>query len=231
MTSDPQLAVNLYASKSQQYYTNVRTDLVSLLPASPTLKVLEVGAGGGDTLVYIKAQKLASEVVGIDIFDLPDTNQRNPLIDRFIIVDIEKDALDYAPGYFDVILCGDVIEHLVDPWATIKKLATYLKKDGLLVISTPNFRHLYNFITIFLQGDFKYNPAGDLLDRTHLRFFCKKNIEELVRTEEFAFQSIAPIIAFKDYKPRFFVRFFNAVTGRLFEQFIVSQYVVVGRRR
>lgn len=222
--------MNLYSTKSQTYYTSVRTDLVSLLPSVPSLKVLEVGAGGGDTLVYIKEQKLAAEVVGIDIFDLPGTNQQHPQIDRFIIVDIEKSDLDFPPGYFDVILCGDVIEHLVDPWATIKKLSRYLKTDGLFVISTPNFRHLNNFTTIFLRGDFKYNPAGDLLDKTHLRFFCKKNIADLVITNELKFKSIDPIIAFEHYRPRWFVRLFNALTGRLFEQFIVSQYVVVGQR-
>lgn len=224
------LNTDLYESKSSAYYTSVRTDLVSLLPRKPNLRVLEIGAGGGDTLVFIKAHKLAIEVVGVDIFDLPNTNQHHPLIDRFIVTNIEQGELDFTPGYFDVILCGDVIEHLVDPWATIKKLSQFLTTDGLFVISTPNFRHLYNFITIFVRGDFKYNPDGDLLDKTHLRFFCKKNIADLVNTAELKFQSIDPIISFKDYRPRWFVRFFNAVTGRLFEQFLVSQYVVVGRR-
>ncbi len=225
------ISADLYESKVQTYYTSVRTDLVSLLPKKPNLRVLEIGAGGGDTLVFIKEQKLAAEVVGLDVFDLPGTNQQHPLIDRFIIADIEKNDLDYPVGYFDVILCGDVIEHLVDPWAVIKKLSVHLKTDGLFVISTPNFRHLNNFVTIYLRGDFKYNPAGDLLDKTHLRFFCRKNIADLVNTTELAFESIAPIIAFKDYQPRFFVRLFNTLTGRLFEEFIVSQYVVVGRRR
>ncbi len=230
MTKDT-LVGDLYEAKVQTYYTQVRTDLVSLLPRKPNLRVLEIGAGGGDTLVFIKTHQLAAEVVGLDVFDLPDTNQRHPLIDRFIVANIETTDLDYPPGYFDVILCGDVIEHLVDPWAIIKKTAHYLKQDGLYVISTPNFRHLNNFVTIYLRGDFKYNPAGDLLDKTHLRFFCKKNIAELVNTDELALVSISPIIAFKDYQPRWFVRLFNALTGRLFEEFIVSQYVVVGRRR
>ena len=230
MTNDT-ITADLYESKAQVYYTSVRTDLVSLLPKQPNLRVLEIGAGGGDTLVYIKEQRLASVVVGLDVFHLPGTNQQHPAIDRFIVADIEKNDLDYTAGYFDVILCGDVIEHLVDPWAVIKRLSLYLKTDGLFVISTPNFRHLNNFVTIYLKGDFKYNPAGDLLDRTHLRFFCKKNIADLVDTDELKLDSIAPIIAFKDYQPRLFVRLFNTLTGRLFEQFIVSQYVVVGRRR
>ncbi len=230
MTKDT-IGADLYEAKAQTYYTSVRTDLVSLLPKQPNLRILEIGAGGGDTLVFIKKQQLAAEVVGVDVFDLPGTNQHHPLIDRFIVADIQASDLDYPAGYFDVILCGDVVEHLVDPWAVIKKLSAHLKTGGLFVISTPNFRHLTNFVTIYLGGDFRYNPDGDLLDKTHLRFFCKKNIADLVNTAELRFESIAPIIAFRDYQPRFFVRLFNTLTGRLFEQFIVSQYVVVGQRR
>jgi 2-polyprenyl-3-methyl-5-hydroxy-6-metoxy-1,4-benzoquinol methylase len=223
--------MDLYSSKSGSYYTHVRTDLVSLLPAGNDIKVLEIGAGGGDTLLYIKQQNLASEVVGVDIFALPGTHQQNPLIDQFIVADIERVDLNLPENHFDVILCGDVIEHLADPWAVIKKLAKYLKPNGLFVISTPNFRHFYNFVTIFLKGDFKYNPEGDLLDKTHLRFFCKKNIADLLNNDDFKLHSIRPIIDFKDYQPRWFVRWFNVLTGRFFEEFLVSQYVVVGLKR
>lgn len=223
--------LNLYAAKAQQYFTQARVDLVSLLPRTPGLRVLEIGAGGGDTLVYIKHHKLAEEVVGVDIFRLPGTNQQHPLIDQFLILDVEKQAIDYPAAYFDVILCGDVVEHLADPWKVIKTLSTYLKKDGLLVISTPNFRHIDNFVDIYVRGDFKYNPAGGLLDKTHLRFFCKKNIADLVNTDELTLEQIYPVTHFKTNRPRWFVRVFNVLTFHLFDQFTVLQYVVVGRRR
>lgn len=221
----------LYSTKATQYYTQVRTDLISLLPPSRGLKVLEIGAGGGDTLVYLKTQELASEVVGVDIFSLPNTNQQSRDIDNFLVLNIETESLPYEQHYFDAVLCGDVVEHLVDPWEAISKVAGYLKPGGLFILSTPNFRHIDNFISIYVRGDFKYDPAGGLLDRTHLRYFCRKNIADLVQSNELAFQAIYPITAFKDYQPRPFVKLFNLLTGKLFEEFLTLQYVAVGRKK
>ncbi|ARK10407.1 methyltransferase domain-containing protein [Fibrella sp. ES10-3-2-2] len=224
------MPTNYYVDKALTYYTQPRRDLVSLLVANPSQKVLEIGAGGGDTLLYIKEQKAAAEVVGVDIFRLENTNQNHPLIDNFLVLDIEREALNYPEAYFDAIVCGDVIEHLVDPWAAIRKLSAHLKPGGLFIISTPNFRHIDNFMAINVRGDFKYNPDGGLLDKTHLRFFCKKNIRDLVITNELRFKSITRINAFPQNPSRWWVRIFDALTFNLFEEFTVLQYVVVGER-
>jgi len=39
--------MNLYQEKQISYYTSVRKDLIKLVPAGRSLKVLEIGAGGG----------------------------------------------------------------------------------------------------------------------------------------------------------------------------------------
>ena len=206
--------------------------MISLLPKSNSpLRILEVGAGGGDTLVTIKQKNLAKEVVGVDIFKLDNSNQDNLLIDNFLICNIETQSIPYSEGYFDVILCGDVVEHLIDPWASIRKMTFYLKKEGCIIISTPNFRNLKNFKKIYLEGDFKYDPAGGLLDKTHLRFFCKKNIIDLVKSDDLSFKSINSINDFPEYKFRPIIRFLNQLTFRLFEEFLSNQYVVVGIKK
>ena len=223
--------MNLYDVKQKAYFTNIRTDLVSLLPSNPSNKVLEIGAGGGDTLVFIKENNLAEIVYGLDIFELKNTKQNDPKIDKFFIADIEKDSVDLPINYFDAILCGDVIEHLIDPWAVIKKVSNYLKPGGLIIINTPNFRHWKNFKSIFIDGDFLYNPEGGLLDKTHLRFFCKKNIASLVQTEEISFKSIHSINEFAQFRHSARMRLVHLLTFSAFEQFVASQYVVVGTRR
>ncbi len=223
--------MDLYTTKTTDYFTQVRTDLVSLLPRNPGQRVLEIGAGGGDTLLYIKQNGLAAEVVGQDIFSLPNTHQTHPQIDRFVIGNIETDPLPYPAAYFNVVLCGDVIEHLADPWAAIKALTVYLRPGGQLIISTPNFRSLKNFWAIFVLGDFRYDPAGGLLDKTHLRFFCRKNIIDLVQTNELLFRHIQSINDFPAYRFRWPIRLFNLLTMKRFEEFLTNQYVVVGERR
>jgi len=63
-----------YHDKTQLYFQEIRHYLLSLVPEIKTNKILEVGAASRNLLVAIKALGLAREVIGIDIFNLPNTN-------------------------------------------------------------------------------------------------------------------------------------------------------------
>src|SRR5215212_9825648 len=129
-----------YSVKDQGYFSNLRMDIISLVPADPHQRFLEVGAGSANTLLYIKENHLAAEVMGVELMDIPGSNQQHKLIDKFQLANIEQDNIDAPQEYFDVIICADVFEHLVDPWAAIKKVAGHLKKEGRLIVSMPNIR-------------------------------------------------------------------------------------------
>ena len=96
-----------------------------------------------------------------------------------IIGDIEKLDLDayLAPSSFDVIIFGDVLEHLVSPEDVLKKVKKYLRPDGYLAVSLPNVCH-GDIILNLLMDNFGYTSMG-LLDATHLRFFGLRNIIDL----------------------------------------------------
>jgi GT2 family glycosyltransferase len=95
------------------------------------------------------------------------------------IGDIEKMDLDslFVPSSFDVIMYGDLLEHLVSPEEVLKKTMKYLRPDGYLVVSLPNICH-GDILLNMLMGNFHYTSMG-LLDTTHLRFFGLKNIIDL----------------------------------------------------
>lgn len=95
-----------------------------------------------------------------------------------IIGDVETLELEkfLNKNFFDVILCGDIIEHLKNTSVFLQKLKQFLKPDGYLVVSIPNFCHGDVILNILL-GDFHYTPQG-LLDQTHIHFFGLKNIYE-----------------------------------------------------
>jgi 2-polyprenyl-3-methyl-5-hydroxy-6-metoxy-1,4-benzoquinol methylase len=84
----------------------------------------------------------------------------------------------------DVIICGDVLEHLRDPWAVLAWLRTLLAPGGHAVISVPNIAH-WTSRRALLRGRFDYTDHG-LLDRTHLRFFTRASAAELARRAGFA---------------------------------------------
>ncbi len=91
--------------------------------------------------------------------------------------------LPFEEGYFDCILLADVLEHLRNPAAALKKLRGYLSDSGTVVASIPNVRFL-SVIRELAEGRWKYRNFG-ILDRTHLRFFTKKEMETLFRDAGF----------------------------------------------
>lgn len=219
--------MNLYGEKQEIYFTNPRIDLISLIPAKSENKILEFGAGGGDTLIEIKKQNLASEVIGVELIEIPDSNQFNPKIDRFIICDVEKSNLQLPALYFDVIILGDVLEHLLDPWAFLKKVSGFLKKDGIFIASIPNIRYYTACNKIFLKGDFGYEKQG-LFDKTHFRFFCKKNMKDLFNTDLFRYSDIIPRQNLYDIKSK--KKLLNKLTFGLMEEFLTMQYIIVAKK-
>lgn len=79
---------------------------------------------------------------------------------------------------FDVILLGDVLEHLVDPWDLLKWLRTMLLPNGFILVSIPNIA-FYKIRCRLLIGRFDYVNFG-VLDRTHLRFFTLPAFQRMV---------------------------------------------------
>lgn len=220
---------HIYENKDSSYYFQVREDLISLLPVNANQKILEIGAGSGNTLVEIKGRKLASEAVGVDIFDLENSHQKNPAIDNFIIANLETEELDLPMEYFDVILAGDVLEHLVDPWKVVEKVTKFLKKGGIFIVSVPNIREISSMSKILFGGGFNYDPEGGIMDKTHLRFFCKRNVQELFNENDYRVISVRPIL---DITPKSSVRkTINKITMNIFEEFLTSQYIAVTQKK
>ena len=215
-----------YHEKAGYYFQFTRTDLIDLLPKQKIFEnVLEIGAGGGNTLAYLKTAGIAKKVTGIELFELPGTEQGNPGIDKLIISNIEQMQPDVFGGEFDVIICADVLEHLADPWAARDKIIQWLKPGGILLASIPNIREFKTVLKILLRGTFTYEEGG-VMDKTHLRFFGKKNIIELMSANGLHIEKIVSNLAYPAWntKNRAMI---NAVTFKLFEQFLAKQYFVL----
>ena len=214
-----------YHDKGRAYFTAARYDVLSLLQKNYEAKILEIGAGGGDTLLAAKAAGLAGEVHGVDITRLPNSNQRHPKIDQFHVIDVETEDMPYPPETFDVVITADLLEHLREPSAVIAKTARLLKPGGLWIASIPNFRHYTVLDQVVLRGDFKYQLNGPL-DRTHMRFFCKRNISPLF--EQAGLKMVLVEINRGPYGVR--QKLANYLTFKMFDDLFVFQYRTVARK-
>ncbi|MBK6765083.1 MAG: glycosyltransferase [bacterium] len=169
-----QTKVEKQTLKPDYYYANARRNLAERVPRTAR-DVLDVGCGNGATGALI-AQLTGARVTGIEIH--PEVaNVARQVLTEVHVLDVEADALPFAPHAFDCILFGDVLEHLIDPWNTLKKLMRHLKPSGCVIASLPNVRNL-GVIGKLLEGSWSYQEFG-ILDSTHLRFFARDDMVRL----------------------------------------------------
>jgi SAM-dependent methyltransferase len=208
----------IYAEKKALYFQGIRPEVVALIPGTNN-RVIELGCGAGQTLLGAREAGKASEIVGIDIIDrLP----QHEMLTTYYQGDIDALPLDMEHESFDVALCADILEHLVDPWSTLRRLSLLLKPGGTLIVSLPNARNYTLALKLLIFGDFQYQSDG-LLDRGHLRFFCKKNMMHLIRQAGFQ-------VVRTDFRLQKLRKVFYFLSFGLAEQFLVKQYLISARK-
>lgn len=216
----------IYIENNTDYFASTRVELLDLIPNKlKNGNLLEIGAGGGNTLVYAKEHSYAKCVYGVELCKIENAFQQSDKIDNFIIGNIEEAELHYNEKFFDVIICADVLEHLVNPYVVVESIKKYLKDDGVLIASIPNIRELSAMKDIFLKGDFNYADSG-ILDKTHLRFFCKKNIIDLFESKGYKID-IFPNFAYVSKSKR---RLLDKITFHLLEEFMTVQYYIIAKK-
>jgi len=97
--------------------------------------------------------------------------------ERMITANLDREIPDCGRP-FDVIVYGDVLEHLVDPLRVLVELDRSLAPGGFVIISVPNIAHLWIRL-LLLVGHFDYLDRG-ILDHSHLRFFTERSLRAMV---------------------------------------------------
>lgn len=211
-----------YKDKDKVYYSYVRYDVLKMIPKGVNI-ILDIGCGEGYTSAEAKRIFQASVAVGVEPY-LPAAKIAMNNLDRVLTSDIEVLDLDYPEGYFDCIICADVLEHTRDPWLVLKKLSFYLSDSGYVVASIPNIQN-YLVIKKLLNGQFHYEDSG-ILDKTHLRFFTIKTIRKMF--EETGYEIIRT-----DYNLNsgWKLNLLNKITFGKLTPFAVFQYLILAKKK
>lgn len=212
----------MYDEKQGAYYAVDRKELIDLIPEGIE-RLLDVGCADGTTGQNARQRKKIREVVGIE-FHPPAAQAARQQLDMVLQGDIESIDLPFPANHFDCILCADVLEHLKDPWAVLRKLHPLLRPDGILIASIPNFRHLHPLLKIIFNR-FEYMESG-ILDKTHLRIFTLHTIRRLFEAEGFRITAIGRIYS---SKPPF--RLARIVSLGLLAPFTVYQFLITTRKQ
>ena len=136
-------------------------------------RILDVGCG--PAWVADELRRRGHYVVGVDGVAYEGVRDR---VDEFFQADLEAGLPAGVDGDFDVVIAGDIIEHVRVPERLMDQLASRLANDGEMLASVPNFAHWYPRTRVAL-GMFDYDQRG-ILDRTHLRHFTRRSFRRLV---------------------------------------------------
>jgi 2-polyprenyl-3-methyl-5-hydroxy-6-metoxy-1,4-benzoquinol methylase len=144
-------------------------------------EVLDIGCGRG--VLAGEMVERGCRVVGVDFIP---SDQVAPGLEQYIQTDLMANGIAEVGSRlgdrkFDKILLLDIIEHLTDPASVVRECCKLLRPGGQLIVSVPNVANIsVRFLLLF--GHFDYSERG-ILDRTHLRFFTRRTIRELLAAE------------------------------------------------
>lgn len=215
--------IPIYKQKAKSYFTNVRRDIESLLPAFSE-RVLEIGCGDGATLLYYKSNQRFGFATGLELVEKVTIGAADT-VDAWLIGPVETEILKLEPNSLDLVLCLDVLEHLVDPWSVMGEIERVLKPEAYIIASIPNMRTAKVLFQLVIRGKFEYADQG-IMDRTHLRWFTRKSAVKLLRSEKLNHIRTIP----SPLAPGSKSYWVNKCTFGIFREFFTEQYLVMAQK-
>ncbi|MEA2653880.1 MAG: hypothetical protein QOI37_1107 [Chloroflexota bacterium] len=162
-------------TKQAEYYDRDRAGFLDWVGGQHQ-RILDVGCGAGSNAPWYRRHG-AREIVGIEV-DAQSAEHAATRFDRVVMEPVET-AISQLDGPFDLIVCADVLEHLVDPWTVVDELRRLSGPSTILAVSMPNIRFIGAIARIAIGSGFRYEEEG-IFDSTHLRFFTPGDLDRLL---------------------------------------------------
>lgn len=193
-------------------------------------RVLDVGCASGYLGHYLVSKK-ECQVWGIE----PNVERANAAEQKgytYVYTGaVEEMAADdeIVGQTYDVILIGDVLEHLMDPVGVLKVLQQYLAPEGRFVISLPNVAH-YSVRFSLLFGRWDYTDAG-IMDRTHVHFYTKETAGALLDRAGLVVDQVVGRGDIERWGRKIGLGWLGSKIERFFPGICAVQYIFVARKK
>lgn len=176
-------------TKPDGYYSQRKDVMLDFVPVAART-VLDIGCSEGHFGALLR-ERNGAEVWGIEL-ETSAARSAEARLDRVLCGDALALLDHLPPGFFDAIICNDVLEHLVDPYSLLVRVREKLSPQGCIVASIPNIRYLPVLRDFLLKKQWRYEAWG-VMDKTHLRFFTRNSIVEMFSDHGYRIETIAGI--------------------------------------
>ncbi len=226
------VAESPYQSKQSDVHSS-HSLILRLAGQGSGRRLLDVGAAHGYLAAALQAQGF--QVTGIEAIPVL-AEEAAKHCDEFFLMDLDGPPRAFAKP-FDLIVFGDVLEHLKDPLRVLRDFAGSLKDDGKIIISLPNVANFYVRLNLLL-GRFDYQDRG-IMDRTHLHFYTRKTFRAFLHEAGLEIDTLTatpvplPLVVPEHFQGALFraVHGFNARLARTWQTMFGYQFVAVARKQ
>ncbi|MBX9676897.1 MAG: class I SAM-dependent methyltransferase [Methylotenera sp.] len=179
---------------SDYYYPDdPRTELIAFLPQQYRT-VLEIGCGTGG---FKNSLNPGIEIWGIE--PNQSASEQAKMKGYKVLTGLYDNVENQCPDhYFDLIICNDVIEHMIDHEKFLVDIKSKMKSDAVMIGSIPNIRYYTVLFNLLFKKDWEYQETG-VLDKTHLRFFTEKSLKRTLEKSGYYVEKFAGINDAKYY--------------------------------
>ncbi len=176
--------------------------VLEMVVASSATRILDVACGRGMLLEAIRNAMPHALCQGCDISEAALEHTR-ALGFNAVAANVE-DGLPFEDEAFDLVIFGEVIEHLVDPDAALLHLSRVLERGGRLIVTTPNIAAWFNrlLLLVGIQPMFTETSSHVNLGRRtpalgqwkstvgHLKVFTVAALREMLAANGFTVESM-----------------------------------------
>lgn len=145
-------------------------------------KVLDLGCRDGQISQLIA--KNNNVVYGIEIANemVKKCNKKGI---KVFDIDLNSNWQESIEKKFDIVLAGEIIEHIFDTDKFLQNIYKILKSDGFLVLSTPNIASFGRRILLLLGKNPLIETTSRKYDAGHIRYFTLKALKLLLKENNF----------------------------------------------
>jgi ubiquinone/menaquinone biosynthesis C-methylase UbiE len=154
-------------------------------------KLIDLGCGDGTLLALAKKYRKYNKLYGVDIASNVVQRAKKTLKkelgkdEKFTLVATDLDKqLPFKNNCFDAAVCLAVLEHIFDPYFTVKEIKRVLKRNGILILEVPNLVWFPRRLSILI-GNLPKTGDEEGWDSAHLHYFTFKATKKLL--EDFGF--------------------------------------------
>jgi len=189
---------------------NYFTPIIKHLIASKNYKkICDIGCGNGIFTSHLKKYS-DTQLTGVDANKYALDLASNLNFDELKLVkDFSKDVQPFADNEFDLVICKDVLEHLIDPSFLVDEIYRITSKGGYFLMHVPNHFPIWGRLKFFFTNNidtFNFFPDSERYDFPHIRFFTYKSATKMLESNGF---KIVEDLSYFFAQPPFFHRFFS----------------------